>query len=248
MRCGTTSLHQMLRAHPSLCFPQKKEIHFFDKRNPQLGDSVERYGELFTTCSSEKLCGEATPDYLTTEGCDRHIQTVIPQTKLVIILRNPVDRTWSHYLFSEFKRVETLGFREALDREVERLKIKSDHSDIFYSYLQRSRYIDHVVRFETLFGREQIIIVFLEELIRNPRSVLADLLHFLGLGDTSLMVAVPHLNRMVKPGNVWNRLLPGLAVPPRTISQSDRRYLESYFAEYNHRLSSWLGRALPWDQ
>lgn len=247
MRCGTTSLHEMLRGHPNLCFPPKKEVHFFDKRNRQLGTSIQEYAALFASCPGSKLCGEATPDYLYTDGCDRFIHQVIPRVKLIIILRDPLQRTWSHYLFSEFKQVETLGFRAALNKEAERLQVKSDHSDIFFSYLQRSQYMEHIVRFEALFGRDQIKILFLEELIQNTRPVLADLLHFLEVGDTSKLSEVPHLNRIVKPRRMLQRVLTMFAfVSPTTMSHRDRRYLQSYFAEYDHRLSSWLGRALPW--
>lgn len=245
MRCGTTSLHEMMRGHPNLCFPSKKEVHFFDKRNSQLGVSVQEYGTLFTPCSVDKLCGEATPDYLSTEGCDRFICEVIPSVKLIIILRNPVDRAWSHYLFSEYKKVETLEFRAALNTEEERLKIKSDHSDIFFSYLQRSLYIEHILRFETLFGRAQIKILFLEELIQNTRRVLADVFYFLGLMDTPSLAKAPHLNRTLKSRGVLKMAFPMFA-SSAVISSPDRQYLKSYFKEHDERLASWLGRKLPW--
>ena len=246
MRCGTTSLHELLRRQPGLCFPPKKEVHFFDKRNPELGTSVKRYAALFTSCAEDSKCGEATPDYLSTEGCDRFIHDLIPQAKLVIILRNPVQRTWSHYLFSEYKGVETLAFRAAIAEEAERLKIKSNHTDIFFSYLQRSRYMEHIERYEVLFGRDRLWILFLEELIHNPRSVVDDLLRFLGVHDRLMSDEIPHLNRVVKSHRGVRGLLHRL-IPTRAMCSSDRLYLQSYFADHNARLSAWLGRALPWD-
>lgn len=249
MRCGTTSLHELLRLQPDLYLPPKKELHFFDKRNPDLGSSVAKYEKLFASCPSERLCGEATPDYLTTEGCDGFIRQVIPSAKLVILLRDPVVRAWSHYRFSSYKKVETLDFRAALDKETERLEIKSNHSDIFFSYLQRSRYIEHIVRFESLFERSQMKVLFFEELVKDTRETLSELLAFLGLTDTRPGGRLPHLNKVGRARTALggiSTLVDSVLLQNRNVPRAERSYLQSYFAEYNDKLSDWLGRPLPW--
>lgn len=264
MRCGTTSLHELLRKQPPLCFPAKKEVHFFDKRNPDFGTSLEGYQNLFADCPKQKLCGEATPDYLSSAGCDQFIHEVVPDAKLIAILREPVERTWSHYLFSVLHKVETRDLMSALNEETERLKIQSNHTDIFFSYLQRSRYLEHLARFEALFGRDRLKVVFFEELLHDPRLVLVDLLSFLGVSTTSVSVELPHLNRMSNLnrvvsrqqaganratntlGKVLSRLRLDYLKRKRKLSLSDRKYLQSYFSEHNARLEAWLGRPLPW--
>ena len=264
MRCGTTSLHELLRQQPSLWFPTKKEVHFFDRRNPDVGTSIDDYKRLFAGCPVDKLCGETTPDYLSSEGCDKYIHEVIPNAKLVVILRDPVERTWSHYLFSVLHKVETLDLRTALQEETERLKVKSDHTDIFFSYLQRSRYVEHLLRFETLFGRDRLKIVFFEELLSDPKQVLQQLLNFLGLSHEPVWVALPHLNKMSnlyrvvsrqqvlsnKRTSIVSRVLTrfnlGLTKQKQKLSAEDQEYLRSYFGEHNARLETWLGRSLPW--
>ena len=262
MRCGTTSLHELLRKQPSLWFPEKKEVHFFDKRNPDFGTSVDGYKRLFADCPRDRLCGETTPDYLSSEGCDEFIHEVIPDAKLVVILRDPVERTWSHYLFSVLHKVETLDLRAALQEESERLKVKSDHTDIFFSYLQRSRYVEHLERFAKLFGRDRLMVIFFEELLSDPGRVLLDVLSFLGLSTESLLVELPHLNKMStlyrvvarqralanKRANILNRVLSRFtfATAKQKLSSSDQQYLRSYFYEYNLRLEGWLSRPLPW--
>ena len=264
MRCGTTSLHELLRRQPSLWFPVKKEVHFFDKRNPDFGYSLDDYKRLFASCPADKLCGEATPDYLSSDGCDKFIHEVIPDAKLIVILRDPVERTWSHYLFSVLHKVESLDFIPALQEEADRLKIKSDHTDIFFSYLQRSHYVEHLERFEALFGRDQLKILFFEELLSETGTVLLEVLSFLGLPTTPVLIELPHLNKMSnlyrvvskqralgnKRANLFNRVLsrlnPGLMKQKQKLSLRDEDYLRSYFFEHNERLEAWLGRPLPW--
>jgi len=257
MRCGTTTLHELLRRQSSIFFPETKEVHFFDKRNLDLGVSVEDYSDLFSACPVNNLTGEATPDYLSTEGCDEFIFRTIPDVKLVIILRNPLDRVWSHYQFSVEENVETLELMPALIEENKRLKIKSDHSDIFFSYLQRSRYIEHLIRFERLFGRDQMKVVFFEELIQNPQQVLSDILGYLGVAMQPVLEDLPHLNKIdsqpLEPTHktgVVKRILTRLkidnAARKRKLTSSDRKYLQSYFFEHNQKLQCWLGRPLPW--
>ena len=270
MRCGTTSLHELLRMQSSLYLPENKELHFFDKRNPDLGFSIDGYMNLFSDCSAEVLCGEATPDYLSTEGCDGFIHDVVPEAKLIIILRDPVERTWSHYLFSVLHKVEKLDFISALNAETERLKIKSDHTDIFFSYLQRSRYMEHLTRFESLFGGDQLKVIFFEDLVQDPRRVLRDLLNFLSVPSTDELIELPHLNKM---SNLYEESAPKLPVKTSRLNSlltrfmgkpdhkpqykkverkkeelapSDREYLKSYFSEHNAKLETWLDHPLPW--
>lgn len=266
MRCGSTSLYELLRyRHRHQVFmPPVKELHFFDKRNPDLGASVEKYAALFKGAPAAARCGEVTPDYLTTKGCDEFIKQVVPNVKLVLILRDPVARTWSHYQFSRLHRVETEDIRTALDLEAERLKLQSDRTDIFFSYLERSRYIQHLQRFAQRFGREQICVVFLEELKSDTAGTLKQLIRFIDCGDADAShSSFPHTNRINdlyraraleayladSPG-VLQRILRRLHRPTvreyMHLSDPDRDYLKQYFQSYDTELERWLGRPLPW--
>jgi hypothetical protein len=259
MRCGSTTLHALLRRQPAICLPGIKEVHFFDRRNPEIGDSVAGYQQLFSHCPASSLAGEATPDYLTTEGCDDRIHATIPNVKLITILRDPVQRTWSHYQFSVLHKVEKLGLVEALQAEPERLKIKSDHTDIFFSYLQRSRYIEHLERFEKRFGREQMKVILLDDLVRDPVAVLSDIYQFLGIEAQPEFDELPHLNEMAglqkdrqsaadksAVGRLLSRIRDADGGKKKQLARSDVDYLEQYFRDYNQRLEQWLGRPLPW--
>jgi hypothetical protein len=263
MRCGTTSLADLLRGQRKIYLPAVKEIHFFDKRNPDIGTSVHRYSQLFRDTPPGTICGEVTPDYLSTKDCDQFIKQVIPEIKLVTLLRDPVERTWSHYQFSCFHKVESEEFRDALALEPERLEIQSDHTDIFFSYLQRSRYLEHLIRFEQLFGRGQIHVLFLDELVSDPKHTLSRLFQFLGCEkERADAIQLPHANRIddfyrAKPFRPHGRSLSLLtrlvhrlgfqnADRPPVLSNENRRYLREYFRSHDADLEGWLGRPLPW--
>lgn len=263
MRCGTTSLAELLRNQTGIYLPHVKEVHFFDKRNPDVGTSVHKYAQLFSAAPPGAMCGEATPDYLSTNDCDDAIKQIIPEVKLVALLRDPVERTWSHYQFSCFHKVESEEFRDALVLEPERLKIQSDHTDIFFSYLQRSRYLEHLLRFERLFGRDQIHTLFLDDLVRDTSEALLRLFQFLGCErNPSGTMALPHANRIddyypAQPrrsdgrrAHLLKRLVRRFRSPypgrRPVLSDEDRRYLREYFARHDVDLERWLGTPLPW--
>jgi len=254
MRCGTTSLFDLLRRQSGIYMPQKKELHYFDHRNSDLPD-LAKYLEMFAPASEAQICGEITPDYLTTPGCDVAIHAVLPKIKLIAVLRDPVERAWSHYQFSRFHSVETHSFNKALDLEEQRLAEMTDHSDIFFSYQQRGRYVEHLRRFEVLFGKDQLHVLLLEELARNTSEVLVQLLEYLGCvaDDESAIDVLPSLNstdsyQAVGRSGWGARIQRRLSSfwPSNRIPLRARLRLRKYYLPYNKELSAWMGRQLPW--
>lgn len=264
MRCGSTTLHNILSAHPKIGLPETKELHFFDRRNPDIGDSVDRYQAQFDSCAEMDLCGEVTPDYLTTPQCDQRIAELLPNARLVVILREPVARLCSHYLMSVANGAEPLVLSEALAAESERLQQRNDTADIFHSYQERSDYLPHLKRFAQRFGRDNIHVLFLEELNSDPQTVLTDLLSFLQLEpqtNKTMLDAVTVTNRNADifrlKLNRWQRWIQvlsdrfGLRTAEQsserpTITEQQKRQLAEQFQTANAELSQWLGRELPW--
>jgi len=256
MRCGTTSLFELLRSQKSIYLPEKKELHFFDGRVPELS-TTQAYAALFAPALETQCCGEATPDYLTTAGCDTAIHDLLPEAKLIVILRDPVARAWSHYQFSCFHHVEAEPLKRALLLEEERLATATAHSDIFFSYQQRGRYIEHLRRYEALFSRSRIHVVLLDELVKNTAQVLSRIMSFLDCEiDTDPDISqLPSLNRTSvyravaessEPKGFWKRLQMGRLRKADRPPYRERTYLRRYFAPYNRELEMWLGRPLPW--
>ena len=180
MRCGSTTLTNILKTQDSIFFPELKELHYFDQRNPEI-QSLDQYGQYFVPALESQLIGEATPDYFSTQGCVERIHAAIPNTKLVLILRNPVARAWSHYRFSVATMKEIEPFNNALKLEEERLAHPIHEHDIYFSYLQRGRYIEHLVSYLSVFKNEQLHVLFLEDLNKNPKKVITDLSDFLNI-------------------------------------------------------------------
>jgi len=92
MRCGSTTLHKVLSAHPRLFLPKQKELHFFDSYNPDLAENLGAYQQVFRPEQPNQLCGEVTPDYLTTPQAFDNISQTLRQPKIIVILRDPIER------------------------------------------------------------------------------------------------------------------------------------------------------------
>ena len=178
MRCGSTTLANILNTQDSIFIPESKELHFFDQRNPTI-KTLGQYSEQFSKAKDDQLTGEATPDYFSTYACMEQISAALPDVKFIIILRDPVQRAWSHYRFSVATMREIEPFDNALNLEDERLAHPIHEHDIYFSYLQRSRYIEHIKHYLTRFSPEQMHIILLEELNHQPQKVLEGVFVFL---------------------------------------------------------------------
>jgi hypothetical protein len=153
-RCGTTSLYNYLTQHPLILSALRKEVHYFDNN---FHKGVSWYQAFFPLISlrngyakilsidNSHLTGEATPYYLFHPLTPKRIAGLLPQVKLIVILRNPVDRAYSHFLHATRMGFETLSFKEAIAREAERVaaeeaRLLDDQS--YYSFEhQRFSYI-----------------------------------------------------------------------------------------------------------
>ena len=166
MKGGTTSFFNYLAQHPQINPPFRKEIKFFDIHYLQgLGWYRAHFPTRFKM-KSGMLTGEATPYYIFHPAAPERVAKVLPNVKLIALLRNPVDRAYSHY--NHMLRVgrEPLPFEEAITREAERLDGEAEKivanlrystfKHLHYSYLARGRYIEQLEKWFALFPRERI--------------------------------------------------------------------------------------------
>ena len=200
-RCGTRSLFEYLIQHPSIKKPIIKEIHFFDNYYGAYNLGFGWYRahfpiNIFSLIKDDKnnprfITGEATPYYMFHPWGPKRVKDVLPDIKLIAILRNPVERAYSHYQHSVQSGYEKLSFNEALGKESFRLKGEKDkmlsdhdyysHNYNHYSYLSRGIYIQQLKQWRKFFPKEQMLILRSEDLFYDLNTVYDTLLDFLKL-------------------------------------------------------------------
>jgi len=182
-RGGTTTLYHYLKEHPEICMSEKKEVHYFDlnyHKGPQW------YESHFKNCQNKKVkaIGEASPLYMYLREVPERIHETFPDVKLIFILRNPVDRAYSHYWHEVKLGVEYLPFEEAIKRENEIISKSNLFNKQNYSYLDRGKYVIQLERFQKYFSKDQILIIFNEDLKKTPEVAMKKVFEFLKV-DTS---------------------------------------------------------------
>jgi hypothetical protein len=255
-KCGTTSLFDWICMNPSVARPStdgrsRKELLFFDYNYHRGADWYRKHFPLESERSEFERehgrpfsTGEATASYLTGYWVPGRVREVAPDVKLIVTLRNPVDRAYSAFQMSRRERLEQCeSFEEAIALEDERLagELERVYRDPrynpplppplgYWSYLHRSRYADHVARWLELFGREQILFLKFEDLVADPHGVLDRVHTFLGLP--------PHRPSELRKLN---------AATYSDMNPATRAQLVEHFRPYNRRLHELTGIDFGWD-
>ena len=186
-KAGTTSIHAYLSKHPEVFMSALKEPHYFssfemkpefDNFMPIVRDS-RAYQELFIGSDGYTAVGEASPSYLCDADAAKHIKSAIPNAKIIISLRNPVQRAYSAYLMFYNKGFTSLPFREALEEDQARTEKGWGAS---FEYIEHGLYADQVERYLNAFGRSNVMIILFEDLIRDTAMVMQEVARFLGIG------------------------------------------------------------------
>lgn len=233
-RAGTASLHDFLSAHPSVAPPSKKEVHYFSLNATR---SLDWYRSHFP--SGARVTGEASPYYLFHPRVPGQVARVLPEVKIIVLLRNPIDRAHSHYTHERVFGREPLEFEEALAREPERLageeeRLISDPAyNSFehqrYSYLARGAYAEQLRRWLGHFPPERLFLVSSEEFRADPADTVLAVERFLGLEPyVPEDLARRHVNTYQPMG------------------EDLRERLRRHFAPSNAALFELIGRDLNW--
>jgi hypothetical protein len=245
-KAGTTTLYDLLSRHPQVAPAAMKEVHFFDLR---FSRGVEWYRAQFPLSyrvrggyegPGARLCtGEASPYYMLHPHAPRRIKALLPHVRLIVLVRNPIERAYSHYHHETRAGRESLSFEEAIDREPERLAGERERmlADEHYSsapyrrnsYLRRGQYADQIDALHALFDPRQVLVVCSEELFKSPHKAYGEVISFLGL---------PAVNK-----TAIRRQNSGSYAP---MSAATRSRLVAYFEPHNQRLYQLLDRDLRW--
>jgi hypothetical protein len=249
MRSGTTALIRYLDAHPDVFVATPKEVHFFDMHFER---GLDWYAKHFEAAGGASAIGEGTPRYMYDKQAVERIADVVPDAKLLVSLRDPVDRAYSHYWMNRSLGREPMSFVEALSGE--------GQPNGLSKYEGPGHYIVFLERLLRYFPRTQLHVVLFDELRLRPARAYADIAEFIGV-DSSISPAVirqpvnayqeyrssavARVARKLpkRAGNAIGRVNRRAATYP-PLDEDVRRELASRFADSNKGLADWLGADL----
>jgi hypothetical protein len=166
-RSGTTWIYEMLKSHPQVCMSPEKELNFF---NQSYQKGVQWYESFFSKCNKNLTVGEFSPAYLADNRVPERMKALIPEVKLIISVRNPINQIYSRYCYMVSRQLYDKSFDCAL----------KDGSYL----IEQAYYYQHINRFLNFFERSQILILIYEDLERNPLSFLNQIYTFLGINNS----------------------------------------------------------------
>lgn len=238
-KSGTTSLYSYLAKHPNIIPALKKEVHYFDLNFTKSLHWYKSFFPLLKDLGINKITGEASPQYMFYPGAIERIKASIPEIKIIMILRNPITRAYSHYNHQVRMRREGLTFEEAIRNEPKRLfSYHSENSNekkinkknfIKYSYLERGKYFSQLQNVLNYFNKDQILILQSEKFNKNPQEEYNKVLKFLNLP--------PHKMDFTKKYNAHK-------YPP--IKEETKQKLGEFFKPHNEKLFDLIGKRFDW--
>jgi hypothetical protein len=245
---GTTSLYEYLSQHPDVAPALRKEIHFFDEH---YNKGLAWYRSFFPTSAAfdqhlrtrgQRLqTGEATPYYLFHPLAPERVHGTLPGAKLIVMLRDPVSRAYSHYQHMRSHGREPLSFSEAVEEEHKRLW-SGHHQTVddprngvrshqLFSYVSRGFYGSQIREWLRLFERSQFLFLKSEDLYARPVEVLERTGKFLGLRSFEWKAS-----RVFNQGRYHAKIEPAM-----------QRYLQELYRAPNRELAQLLGSDFDWD-
>jgi len=272
-KAGTTSLFYYLRQHPKVFMPSMKEPGYFrfyisEEDEPKPIRDKKKYLALFKKVKDEIAIGEASGAYLEEKETPKRIHDVIPNARIIILLRDPVERSYSQYLEHVKGGIEKLSFSERIRDDLSLIK-KNIHTT---PIVRASFYSEKIKRYWDTFGKNQIKIIISEEFIYNTNKTVKDILKFLGIDGplhdfneesrNPYKVARGGLSKFVVQNKIIRKMVFAL-IPWETrhkfaqnilfkdskkpeMLKSDKIFLEKLFIDDAKKTQDLIGRALPW--
>jgi hypothetical protein len=247
-KAGTTSLFYYLQQHPTvLTNLRDKEVHFFDRRYAGGERGYRSFFPLKSRLPEGGVVGEDSPSYMFYPHIPRRIAAMVPDVKLIAVLRDPVRRALSEYNMLVRKGREDLSFEEALRLEDERTRdewerLRADecipyrtlHRVDRFSYKARGRYAEQLRRYFEIFDRSRLLILSSDDLAARTAEALGDVCRFLGIPPLPAAVDLSRRNVGASQGEY------------RSASPEVIEGLRDYFRPYNQELYELLGRDFGW--
>ncbi len=274
-RCGTSSLHAYLQAIPGIYMSRIKEPNFFSRvviadDHPMVKPirDEKQYLQLFSGAGNAKIIGEASPTYLADPEAPGLINRTVPTAKVLVSLRDPVDRLYSHYLMMRNNRPAMGSFIQEIERGI--ALGNNPHDAVLEPDV--GLYSQQIQRYRDVFGDSRFKVLMFEELLADIPGTLRTILEFLGINHDLCNFAEPAQrqyaeargslvrylfgNRMISRASealipfrlrklVRSKFLLKEAPKPRMDPEA-RKFLVGYYRDDVRRLKELLGRRLPW--
>lgn len=242
-KAGTTSLYRWLSRHPKVRTSVWKEVHFFDDY-----DRYHKRGEMWYRSHFPLLghrpsvrVGEATPSYLFNPAAPRRVAELIPNVRLIVLLRDPVDRAYSQYKHTRRVGEENLSFWKAVDKEEERVgkeiieikekgKCESDNWKK-YSYVRRGYYSEQIKRWTEYFPKKSFLFVKSEDMFKSPKTEVEKIVKHIGLN---------RLRTKCKGKKNSSNYEEGL-------DRDKKKKLKAHFEKRNRELKNIIGKNMGWN-
>ncbi len=278
VKSGTTSLYAYLGQHPEVFFPDMKEPHFFSRPQPSTAQThlityvkdEADYRRLYARGAGYAWRGDASPSYLWAPEAPARIHEVSPAARILIILRDPVERAYAQYLMDYSEGAIEEPFFEALERDW----LRPDKGwGVSQLYVELGQYTEQIRRYRQTFGTDQVLVLLLEDLKKDPHGTLRTIGRFLGIAPEPLDAIDTHIahNHYRQPKGEWARRLAGSPIsrflgehvvprrlgeyvwqrwmqkeaPKPVMDPRARDYLAALYTPELAALEAELGRALP---
>lgn len=183
-KCGTSALHEYLRRHPKIAMSAPKETHYFESHG------TGSFDDYFEFTDKTEIKGEASPQYFIKPDAARRIKDYDPESKIIIITRNPISRAYSHYtyLFANFK--ERRPFIEVIKDDYDKYKSRDVQSASFYTIYNNciwsGMYHEFIPMWEEMFGTENVLVLSFEDFFSNVEEKIQDVFRFLEVDEVKI--------------------------------------------------------------
>ena len=257
-KCGTTSLFSYILNHPQVNSPTLKEISFFEHVSKT---NKNWYRSHFPLKKSGIITGEATPAYLVHPFAPERISNFIPNVKLIILLRNPIDRAYSafNYMVNLGAQI-TDDFEYVIEQELKRIKIleespineineKNFDYTLTFSYLRHGIYVNYIKNWLKFFPKNQIHIIHTQELNKNTDKILSDVFTFLNLPNHEINFNKSNQNIrkiFVQGGKEFDSGKKMNVQHYEKMDEKLQKKLKKFYEPYNEELFNLLGKRFDW--
>lgn len=245
MRAGTSSLYKYLSMHPNAHRSVRKEVEYFSQHYHRTQHWYRAHWPVFPILSRDNhVYFEASPNYLFHPLAAKRAKQLVPEAKVIVLLRDPVERAFSHYRHMERLGYECLPFADAVEAEAERTaedwtasranpETPLSKAVLRYSYLRRGHYVRYLKEWIDHFGHDRVHVINFDTFYDDPATRYSEVLEFTGL--------LPWF-----PYDFVNYSFHGATRPDAQLDPALKHQLREHFQSSNEELFDLIGTQMEW--